>query len=343
MTEVESAAPARRAKKKRMGKGPKILLSVLGGTLVIVLVIVGVLALRLTSAVNNVATIEDPFPDDALRPAQHATESGSPINILLLGSDTRGSGEDLLDSLGNRADTIMVAHIPPDRTSVQIMSIMRDSWVEIPGHGENKVNAALALGGVSLMVETVETIIDQRIDHVAVIDFEGFKGLTEDIGGVTLNNDVAFNRDEHSFEAGEITITDGDAALAYVRERYAFQDGDYQRVQNQQAFMRGMLNQLMSPDVLSNPFRIAELTDTMAPYIRRTDSLSSSEITSMGAYMVSASGGRPDINLFTLPTSGTGMIGDQSVVHVNWESVDVVREALKEDSMLDFEPPAAGP
>ena len=342
MTETDEAKPKGR-KKKRMGKGPKILLSVLGGALALILIVVAVLAFRLTSALNNVDTIDEAFPDDALRPSAHETDSGSPINILLLGSDTRGSGEDLMDSLGNRADTIMVAHIPPDRKSIQFMSIMRDSWVEIPGHGENKVNAALAFGGVSLMVQTVEGIIDQRIDHVAIVDFEGFEGLTDDLGGVTLNNSVAFSRDEHSFDEGEIRITDGEAALVYVRERMSFPDGDYQRVANQQAFMRGMLMEMLSPDVLANPFRIADLTDTMAPYVRRTDTLSSSEITSMGAYMVSASGGRPDINLFTMPTMGTGMVGDQSVVHVNWDGVEEIREAFREESMNDFTAPPATP
>ena len=72
------------------------------------------------------------------------------------------------------------------------MSIMRDNWVPIDGHGYNKINAALAFGGVPLMVSTVENFIDTRIDHVAVIDFEGFKGLTDALGGVTVSSPVAF-------------------------------------------------------------------------------------------------------------------------------------------------------
>lgn len=320
------------------------MLGILAGAVVLVVVAIAVLAIRLNSAVSGVDTIDEAFPtDDSTRPVQHETESGKPINVLLLGSDTRGSGDDLIGTLGSRADTIMVAHIPPDRESVQMMSIMRDSWVEIPGHGENKVNAALAFGGVPLMVQTVEGIIDQRIDHVAIVDFEGFKGLTEELGGVRLKNDVAFSRGGHSFAAGEITISNGDAALVYVRERMQFSDGDYQRVRNQQAYMRGVMNQLLSPQVLANPLRLADITDSIAPHVRRSSTLSSTELASMGASMIAANQGRPDVRMFTMPTNGTGMIGSQSVVHVNWDGVEQIREAFKEESMSDFTPPAATP
>ena len=72
------------------------------------------------------------------------------------------------------------------------MSIMRDSWVEIPGRGDNKINAALAIGGVPLTVQTVENLLDTRIDHVAVLNFEGFAAITDVLGGVTVNNERAF-------------------------------------------------------------------------------------------------------------------------------------------------------
>src|SRR5699024_12520784 len=123
----------------------------------------------------------DRFPEEALRPEISTPAEGQDdpaVNILLLGSDSRAdTSKPILDDLGNRADSIMVAHIPSDRSGVQIMSIMRDSWVDIPGHGQSKINAAMAYGGVPLMVQTVEGLIDQRIDHIAVIDFNGFKNL----------------------------------------------------------------------------------------------------------------------------------------------------------------------
>ncbi|MGO8610054.1 LCP family protein, partial [Rhizobium johnstonii] len=78
-------------------------------------------------------------------------------------------------------------------------------------------------------VQTIESIIDVRIDHVAVIDFEGFAGLTDALGGVPVNNEIAFTRGGVNYAAGPITL-DGDHALGFVRERYSFTDGDYQRV-----------------------------------------------------------------------------------------------------------------
>ena len=331
-----SAETVTASKKKRRGR--KVLWIMLG-ILVVLAVAVAALLIRLNSALSGVSEIEEAFPDDSSRPEVIETESGSPINVLLLGTDARQPGDDLMTNLGDRADAILVAHIPSDRKSIQIMSIMRDSWVEIPGHGEAKVNAALSLGGVSLMVETVETIIDQRIDHVAVIDFEGFKGLTEELGGVTLNNDKAFSTNNYSFEAGNITITEGDAALEYVRERYAFEDGDYQRVHNQQAFMRGALNGILAPEVLANPLKLASVIDSLAPHMATTDTLSTTEMAALGASLVTENGGRPPLQTFTLPTNGTGMVGDQSVVQVNWDGVEEIREAFKADSMTSFTPP----
>ena len=137
----------------------------------------------------------------------------------------------------------MIANISGDRQHVSIMSVMRDSYVDIPGYGTDKVNAAFAYGGVPLLVQTLEQLIGQRIDHVVGVDFEGFKGLTEAVGGVTLNNQIPFTSSppgNTTFEQGEITITDGNKALQYVRERKAFDDGDYQRVRNQQAFLKAV-------------------------------------------------------------------------------------------------------
>ena len=243
----------------------------------------------------------------------------------------------LLTSLGDRADTIMVAHIPPDRETVQIMSIMRDSWVEIPGYGTQKVNAALSLGGVPLMVQTVEGIIDQRIDHVAVIDFEGFKGVTEALGGVTLQNDIAFSDRGYDFPAGEITVS-GDEALAYVRARYPFSDGDYQRSHNQRALLRGAIEQMMTRENLTNPERMANLLATVTPYLATSDTFSLPVALGLGPQLAQLDSTR--IQSFTMPTLGTGMEGDQSVVYVNWEGVEEIREAFDQDSMSTFEPAA---
>lgn len=312
-------------------------MSIVGVIVLALLAAIGWYFLRINPSVQQVETIETAFPEESLRPTQQATESGSPINVLLLGSDARAVDGSLLTSLGDRADTIMVAHIPPDRETVQIMSIMRDSWVEIPGYGTQKVNAALSLGGVPLMVQTVEGIIDQRIDHVAVIDFEGFKGVTEALGGVTLQNDIAFSDRGYDFPAGEITVS-GDEALAYVRARYPFSDGDYQRSHNQRALLRGAIEQMMTRENLTNPERMANLLATVTPYLATSDTFSLPVALGLGPQLAQLDSTR--IQSFTMPTLGTGMEGDQSVVYVNWEGVEEIREAFDQDSMSTFEPAA---
>jgi len=320
---------------QRSRAGRWIAVSIVGVIVLALLAAVGWYVLRIHPSVQQVETIETAFPDESLRPAADGTESGAPVNVLLLGSDSRGHGGSLLSSLGDRADTIMVVHIPPDRATVQIMSIMRDAWVEIPGHGERKVNAALALGGVPLMVQTVEGIIDQRIDHVAVIDFEGFEGLTEALGGVTLQNDIAFTEGPYSYPAGEITVA-GDEALAYVRARYPFRDGDYQRSHNQRALLRGAIEQTMTRENLTNPERIASLLAAVTPHMATTDTFSLPVLIDLGPQLSQLDAAR--IQTFTLPTLGVGTEGDQSVVRVNWEGVEALRAAFKQESMTTFQP-----
>ena len=150
--------------------GRWVAVGIVGVIVLALLAAIGWYFLRVNPSLQQVETIETAFPEESLRPTEAATDGAAPINVLLLGSDSRAADGSLLTGLGDRADTILVAHIPPDRETMQLMSIMRDSWVEIPGHGMSKINAALSLGGVPLMVQTVEGVIDQRIDHIAIID-----------------------------------------------------------------------------------------------------------------------------------------------------------------------------
>lgn len=338
--------PAPSSRREARGPRPKrrrwpliLLASILG----VVLVAAGLVWWNVQSRLDQIEKIDNAFPEESLRPeeAQADANGQKPMNILLLGSDSRSNQSDsLLTDLGNRADTILVAHIPADRQSVQIMSIMRDSWVEVPGKGEYKVNAALALGGVSLMVQTVETIIDQRIDHVAIIDFNGFKQVTEALGGVTVNNPVEFTSSppgNHHYAAGPIVL-EGDRALMFVRERYVFEDGDYQRVANQQLFLKAIMSQILSRGTLTDPGKLNNLLTAVTPHVATDPGLDMGTMISLAQSMTSVRG--DDITSFTMPTNGTGMMGDQSVVLVNWDEVNVMREHFKNDTLKGYTPAA---
>ncbi|WP_333811246.1 LCP family protein [Timonella senegalensis] len=273
------------------------------------------------------------FPEPADRPEETKNEA---LNILLLGSDTRGEiGDDIEDIDGNRSDTIMVAHIPSDRQSVQVMSIMRDNWVEIPGHGYNKINAAMALGGVPLVIQTVEGIIDVRIDHVAIIDFAGFEGLTDALGGVQINNPREFTSHHGNthFPAGQITLT-GEHALQFVRERYAFADGDYSRVANQQLYVKSVIKQVLSKDTLTSPGKIADSVEAFAPYLTVDEGLTSTFLAKLGVSMKDVRS--DDITFFTSPTLGTGTEGKASVVRPDWAGLEDIAEALRSDNLYEY-------
>lgn len=185
--EANRAEPRQRTRAQRRRRNVWI---AIGSVFLVLVLAAGAAIYSVYARWGNTETIQDAFPDETVRPTENT--SGS-MNILLLGSDSRDDQTSTeLDGTGSRADTMIVAHIPADRSGVQMMSIMRDSWVDVPGYGMNKINAAMAYGGVPLVIQTVEGIIDQRIDHVMMVDFEGFKDITDALGGVSVNNPTEF-------------------------------------------------------------------------------------------------------------------------------------------------------
>ena len=275
-------------------------------------------------------TIADPFPNGA-RPSASGGE-----NILLIGSDVRAQGgpEGARPELGGRSDTLMLVHVPADRQHVYLMSIMRDSWVEVPGHGRAKINAAYSWGGVPLTVQTVERLLDVRIDHVAEIDFAGFADMTDALGGVTVDSPRAFSARGHDFTAGANRL-DGAAALAFVRERYAFADADHTRVRNQQAFMRGVVDGLLSRGTVTNPGRIQDFVAATSDHLAVDAGLSSSRLVELGWSLRAARG--DDLVTFTVPTAGSGTSPDgQSVVTLNGLAVTSLSQALRSDDVAGW-------
>ncbi|MGL3806075.1 LCP family protein [Paeniglutamicibacter sp. R2-26] len=325
-------------KKKRTGR--KILLGTLALVMIALLVAGGYLFSLARTFDNETQKLDNAFPEESLRP-QKSGESENSVNILLLGNDTRakGQGEENFAALpnGGRSDTMMLVHIPADRNGIYVTSIMRDTWLNIPGHGKAKINAAFAYGGVALAVQTLEDLFDTRIDHVASIDFEGFKGLTDALGGVEINNPIAFTpssaKDVH-FPKGVQTLN-GDEALAFVRERHSFADGDYQRVRNQQLYIEAVLNELTSKDTLTDPAKVSESVKQIAPYIAVDESLDAMKVAKIASSMIGIGSG--DMTFFTLPNKGTGRSADgQSIVVPDMVVIDEFAKALNEDSVARF-------
>lgn len=284
--------------------------------------------------------IDNAFPAEAGRPTKPNVSGPAAINFLVLGSDSLtlppGRNTDSGAGSDQRSDTMMLVHVPADRKNVYIMSVMRDTWVDIPGHGQAKINAALAYGGIPLVVQTFEGLFGSRIDHVATIDIQGFKALTDALGGVQVNVPYSFKSSSHiSFQAGTQTLS-GTQALAFVRERHAFADGDYQRVKDQQIFLKAAISRFLTPETLSNPVTVSNIVQTVSPYVSVDSSLDASTIGALALELRNVRGS--DISSFTLPNKGTGWSpdGQQSIVVKDDDAIRKVRAAIKNDDLRSY-------
>ena len=255
-------------------------------------------------------------------------------DILLLGSDSRAGSADAAKVSGQRADTIMLMHIPKDGSGVYLISIMRDSRVNIPGYGSAKVNAALNYGGIGLQVATIEQLLGIKIDHVAEIDFTGFKDLTNAVGGVDVQVPVAFKTGVWSYTPGTMHM-DGSTALAFVRERYSFAAGDYQRVRNQRAYLRGLYNTLKTQGALSSIGKFKTVVDSLSGYLTVDKGLDSSQVANLAAPVIT--NGSTAMHMMSLPNAGPGWSMDgQSIVLVDQKANADLTRALQNDKITDF-------
>jgi LCP family protein required for cell wall assembly len=179
--------------------------------------------------------------------------------ILLIGSDKRYAGGN-----GARSDTIMLARVEPSRKRIALLSIPRDLYVEIPGHGHDRINMAFEDGGERLLTRVVRETLGVEIDHFVEVDFHGFKDLVSALGGIYIPVDQRYyNKNIGTFETNYADIDlqpgyqklDGDQALAYARYRHT--DSDFVRAARQQELMR-----IVGRDALAgswNPFRVRRL------------------------------------------------------------------------------------
>ncbi|MGW0204335.1 LCP family protein [Streptomyces sp. NPDC003233] len=199
--------------------------------------------------------------------------SGAGTNYLIVGSDSR-EGMSKADEKklhtgaaeGKRTDSMMILHVGDNGDT--LISLPRDSNVTIPSFqgstsgkirpamGQNKLNAAYAYDGPTLLVRTIEYNTGLHIDHYVEIGFQGFANIVDAVGGVEINIDKGF-KDKWSgadFKAGKQTLN-GQQALAFVRTRHAFAASDLQRTKNQQKFLSALAHQVATPGTVLNPFK----------------------------------------------------------------------------------------
>lgn len=257
-------------------------------------------------------------------PAADEVADGEAVDFLLVGEDSGIEGRDP----SGRSDALMWVHVPGDRQDVQVMSIMRDLWVPIPGHGDAKVNAAYQYGGIPLTVATVENMFQARVDHVVAVDMAGFQGLVDALGGVTVDNPVAFTASNgQAFPQGAVEM-DGADALVYARERYNLPRSDFDRVENQQRLVKAIVSKALSLDTLSSPARVQDSVERFSPYLTFDDSLGSADLAALAWSLRDVRGG--DIRTSTAPTAGVGDTADgQDVVWPDWAGIAEVGREIR--------------
>lgn len=202
-------------------------------------------------------------------------------NWLLVGSDSRegltpeqrqqlGTG----DAAGQRTDTMMLVHVPAGGGQPAMISLPRDSYVAVPGHGREKLNSAFPQGGSQLLAQTVEQNTGVHIDHYAEIGLGGFSSLVDAIGGVNVCVDEPMNDKEAgvNLQPG-CQDMNGPTALGFVRARHSVKGGDLGRAANQRKVVGAIVDQTLNPATLLNPFRMVPL----GPAVSKTFTVNESD------------------------------------------------------------------
>jgi LCP family protein required for cell wall assembly len=241
-------------------------------------------------------------------------------------------------SEGKRTDSIILVHVPSGGGKPAMISLPRDSYVPIPGHGKNKINAAYTLGGPKLLVETVEQVTDLRMDGYVEIGFGGFASVVDSLDGV----DICVKRPMNDRRAGinlkaGCQSLDGPNALGYVRARYSDPQGDIGRAQRQRQFLGAIMHKAASPSTALIPWRYYGFSTTAGEGLTVGEDTSLRDVTRVLQAMRSVSSSE-GLSL-TVPISNPALQTPEGSA-VKWDSPRAVElfNAIKKDEPLTVAP-----
>ncbi|WP_251213205.1 LCP family protein [Adlercreutzia murintestinalis] len=242
---------------KSATRGKKIAIAVVVSVLV-VLLCGGTAFAMYMGHINNQLTRGDKSNeelmgiDDALG---YGTSLDKPFYMLLIGSDKREGNEDM----GARSDTNIVVRVDPQENRVTMVSIPRDTKVDIKGHGTQKFNAAYAFGGAASTIKQAEELLDVKISHYAEVNFSALASLVDAVGGVTVENESRI--DNHKCDDGDgnhyiiekgTQHLNGGEALTFARNR-DYPDGDFTRQKHQRMVIEGIVDEVLDMPITSMP------------------------------------------------------------------------------------------
>jgi LCP family protein required for cell wall assembly len=318
----------------------RLLLAAAAAAVLLVGAITGLFLERQRAYDRNIQRVPGVFPAESDRPVR---VPGRAENWLLVGSDRRAdqatTGRDANQPLwrygAQRADTVMLVHLPADRRRVYLVSFPRDAWVPIQGHGDAKLNAAFSFGGPPLLIATIERLTGVRVDHFAILDFEGFKSMTDALGGVDVRvaRTVRDPARKVVWPAG-IQHLDGARALDFVRQRQNLPGGDLGRIRRQQAFLKALAGQVVDRGTLANPLKLNAFLEAATESVSVDQSLTISRLRSLALQFRSMRAG--GIVFVTAPVAGLGTEGRQSVVYLDRTKGQPLYQALRTDAVEDY-------
>ncbi len=327
--------PVRKPRRRRAVLAVAISLAVL---LVAGVAIVGYLARTATQSLSNIPREPSAMPpanvDRPPTPTPSRADVLPAMNIVLIGADKRSPSEN------GRSDTLMVVHIPSDRSKIYLVSFPRDMWVAIPGHGKAKINAAYSWGGTPLAIQTLEGITGAHMDHVVTTNLEEFVGLVNVVGGVTVDNPVPSTAKDpttgatYTYPKGQVYL-DGAMALLFSRQRYELPNGDFDRALRQRALIKALALKVATPQVLANPVLLGKVIRTVAQYVTVDTGMTDTVILDLATSMRITSGDQ--IVSLQAPVAGVGTSADgQSIDLVDTAAVATLGRALQTDTMADY-------
>jgi LCP family protein required for cell wall assembly len=316
-------------------------------TALVLLTVFGIVAVVATAGayylgrqvVGPIQRLDNVFTGLENRPVKPST--GPPakaLNILLLGTDRRSDApttgalarEAAWVPGAQRSDAMLLLHVDGDRQGASVVSLPRDAWVDVPGYGENKINAAFSFGGASLAVATVEELTGVRIDHIAIIDWDGIRHLTDELGGVTVTvpETVHDSARDVMWTAGDHHL-DGQAALDYVGQRYGLPGGDLDRASRQQNFLRTLMVDTLRGLQDSGPLEVYGLLRVMTRHLSVDAEWSSKDMAGLAWSLRDLEDA--DVAFLTVPVEGLGWEGPQSVVHLDASAGRRLWGAVRQD------------
>ena len=269
-------------------------------------------------------------------------------NVLLVGSDSRAGADQFAQApsgqqqvIGQRSDTVILAHLAAGHQRATLVSLPRDSWITIPAYTDvngtrhpahhDKLNAAFSLGGPSLLVDTVQQLTGMHIDHYVEIDFAGFQHMVDALGGVQ----VCLTRAAHDkmtgidLSAGTHELN-GQQALAFVRQRYGLPLGDIDRIKRQQQFMASMMRKVESAGTLANPLKLNAFLNALTKSVSVDSGMNVGDMTKLALKLKGLSTG--NVVLTTMPLKGFATESGQDVDVVDTAKAQALFQSLTNDA-----------